>query len=32
VTQFNDCDVMGVKVQGEFVWHKPDDTDDFFLV
>jgi mannose-6-phosphate isomerase-like protein (cupin superfamily) len=21
-----------VKVQGEFVWHKHDDTDDFFLV
>jgi mannose-6-phosphate isomerase-like protein (cupin superfamily) len=23
---------MAVKVQGEFVWHKHDDTDDFFLV
>ena len=23
---------MVVKVQGEFVWHKHDDTDDFFLV
>jgi mannose-6-phosphate isomerase-like protein (cupin superfamily) len=32
LTQFNDCDVMVVKVQGEFVWHKHDDTDDFFLV
>jgi mannose-6-phosphate isomerase-like protein (cupin superfamily) len=32
VAQFNDCDVMVVKVQGEFVWHKHDDTDDFFLV
>jgi mannose-6-phosphate isomerase-like protein (cupin superfamily) len=32
VTQFNNCDVMVVKVQGEFVWHKHDDTDDFFLV
>jgi mannose-6-phosphate isomerase-like protein (cupin superfamily) len=32
VTQFNDCDVMVVKVQGEFVWHKHDNTDDFFLV
>jgi len=31
-TQFNDCDVMVVKVKGEFVWHKHDDTDDFFLV
>ncbi len=32
VTQFNSCDVMVVKVKGEFVWHKHDDTDDFFLV
>jgi mannose-6-phosphate isomerase-like protein (cupin superfamily) len=32
VTQFNECDVMVVKVKGEFVWHKHDDTDDFFLV
>ena len=32
VTRFNDCDVMVVKVQGEFVWHRHDDTDDFFLV
>ena len=32
VTQFNGCDVMVVKVQGEFVWHKHDSTDDFFLV
>ena len=32
VTQFNNCDVMVVKVEGEFVWHKHDDTDDFFLV
>jgi len=23
---------MVVKVKGEFVWHKHDDTDDFFLV
>lgn len=23
---------MVVKVRGEFVWHKRDDTDDFFLV
>jgi hypothetical protein len=30
VTQFNNCDVMVVKVKGEFVWHKHDDTDDFF--
>ena len=32
VTRFNDCDVMVVKAHGEFVWHKHDDTDDFFLV
>jgi mannose-6-phosphate isomerase-like protein (cupin superfamily) len=32
VAQFNDCDVMVVKVKGEFIWHKHDDTDDFFLV
>jgi mannose-6-phosphate isomerase-like protein (cupin superfamily) len=32
VTQFNDCDVMVVKVKGEFIWHRHDDTDDFFLV
>ena len=32
VSRFNGHDVMVVKVQGEFVWHKHDDTDDFFLV
>ena len=32
VTQYNNCDVMVVKVKGEFVWHKHNDTDDFFLV
>lgn len=32
VTQFNGHDVMVVKVQGEFVWHSHEDTDDFFLV
>jgi mannose-6-phosphate isomerase-like protein (cupin superfamily) len=32
VAQFNDCDVMVAKLKGEFVWHKHDDTDDFFLV
>jgi mannose-6-phosphate isomerase-like protein (cupin superfamily) len=32
VAQLNDYDVMVVKVQGEFVWHKHDETDDFFLV
>jgi mannose-6-phosphate isomerase-like protein (cupin superfamily) len=32
VAQLNNYDVMVVKVKGEFVWHKHDDTDDFFLV
>ena len=32
VAKFNGCDVMVVKVKDEFVWHKHDDTDDFFLV
>ncbi len=32
VAHMNDYDVMVVKVVGEFVWHKHDDTDDFFLV
>ena len=32
IGQFNGYDLMVVKAQGEFVWHKHDDTDDFFLV
>ena len=32
VAEYNNHDVMVVKVRGEFVWHKHDDTDDFFLV
>jgi mannose-6-phosphate isomerase-like protein (cupin superfamily) len=32
VGQFNGHDLMVVKVKGEFVWHKHDETDDFFLV
>jgi mannose-6-phosphate isomerase-like protein (cupin superfamily) len=32
VGQFNGHDLMVVKVNGEFVWHKHDETDDFFLV
>ena len=32
VGQFNGHDLLVVKAQGEFVWHKHDDTDDFFLV
>ena len=26
IARFNDCDIMVVKAQGEFVWHKHDDT------
>jgi mannose-6-phosphate isomerase-like protein (cupin superfamily) len=29
---FNGHDLMVVKFQGQFPWHKHDDTDDFFLV
>ncbi len=32
VGQFNGHDLMVVKVKGEFVWHRHDDTDNFFLV
>ena len=32
VARFNGHDVMVVKAQGEFVWHRHDDTDYFFLV
>jgi mannose-6-phosphate isomerase-like protein (cupin superfamily) len=32
VGTFNGHDLMVVKVKGEFVWHKHDETDDFFLV
>lgn len=32
IAQLNGYDVMVVKVKDEFVWHKHDDTDDFFLV
>src|SRR5215813_13738961 len=32
VAGFNGHDIMVVKAQGEFVWHKHEDTDDFFLV
>ena len=32
VAQFNGNDVMVAKTKGEFVWHKHDETDDFFLV
>ena len=32
VAQFNGHDIMVAKLNGEFVWHKHDDTDDFFYV
>lgn len=32
IAQLNDYDIRVVKVSGEFVWHKHDDTDDFFFV
>jgi mannose-6-phosphate isomerase-like protein (cupin superfamily) len=32
VAQMNDLKIVVVKVEGEFVWHRHDDTDDFFLV
>ena len=32
VAEFNGHDVMVVKAEGEFVWHKHDETDDLFLV
>ena len=32
VGQFNGHDLLVVKVKGEFVWHKHDDSDDFFMV
>ena len=32
VGYMNDYKLVAVKPQGEFVWHKHDDTDDFFLV
>jgi len=32
VAVYNGHDVMVVKLEGPFHWHKHDDTDDFFLV
>lgn len=32
VARFNGNDIMLVKLEGEFVWHKHDETDDCFLV
>jgi mannose-6-phosphate isomerase-like protein (cupin superfamily) len=32
VAQFNGYDVMVTKLKDAFIWHKHDDTNDFFLV
>ena len=32
IGKFNGHDLRLAKARGEFVWHKHDDTDDFFLV
>lgn len=32
IGEINDMQLKAVKVQGEFVWHTHDDTDEFFLV
>jgi len=32
VGQFNGHDLMVAKLKGPFVWHRHEDTDDFFLV
>ena len=32
LTTYNGHDVMVAKLKGEFIWHKHDNTDDFFLV
>lgn len=32
VAQFNGHDVMVTKLMGPFIWHKHEDSDDFFLV
>ncbi|MDF0531053.1 cupin domain-containing protein [Tsukamurella sp. 8F] len=32
VARLNDYEIKVVKLEGEFVWHKHDDTDELFLV
>jgi mannose-6-phosphate isomerase-like protein (cupin superfamily) len=32
IATYNNNDIMVVKAEGAFHWHKHDDTDDFFLV
>ena len=32
VARYNDNEVRMVKVEGEFIWHKHDETDELFLI
>ena len=32
VAEFNECQLKVVKLQGEFVWHSHENTDEVFLV
>lgn len=32
IAQVNDFDIRAVKVEGDFVWHKHDETDELFFV
>jgi hypothetical protein len=32
VAQLNDYEIKAVKIQGEFVWHRHEETDELFLV
>lgn len=32
IAQVNDFDIRAVKVEGDFVWHRHDETDELFLV
>ena len=32
VARYNDNDIMVVRVEGEFVWHSHEESDDFFLI
>jgi mannose-6-phosphate isomerase-like protein (cupin superfamily) len=32
VARYNDYEVRLVKVEGEFIWHKHDETDELFLI
>lgn len=32
IARLNDYEIKAVRIQGEFVWHQHDDTDELFLV